>query len=226
MGKTVNHIGEIKTMICGEPVTITGKADKRDYYRMRTSDGFEFEGSYHNFKKGTINPDRYKDHLGETRTMNCGEAVTIIGKAEKENYYKMRTSDGFEFESSYQTFKRGTINPDLHKGHIGETKIMNCGLYARCTKYEISRNITIRFEDGYTKSNVRYSNFYRECIIHPDLDIKNKNRNFHGYKIIGNRVSINGDVYYNAIRLSDGEKVYMTPQMMMAAEKEEKSHGN
>ena len=66
------------------------------------------------------------------------------------------------------------------------------------------------------KDVMKYNN---KKTAHPDLDNKNKTRNFHGYKIIGSRVNLNGDVFYNAIRLSDGEKVYMTPQMMMAAEK-------
>ena len=213
-----DHIGETKTMNCGEVVTIIDKAEKLNYYKMRTSDGFEFEGSYQNFKKGTMNPDLYKDHIGETKAMNCGEVVTIIEKTEKHHYYRMRTSDGFEFEGEYKSFKKGTIDPRQYKDHIGETKIMNCGLSAKCVKYNKCTDLTIEYEDGYMKEHVSYCSFNKRTIVHPDLNIKNNKRNFHGYWTIGDFINNDGRVYYNAIRLSDWERVFLTPQQMIANE--------
>lgn len=42
---------------------------------------------------------------------------------------------------------------------IGETRLMNCGQYAKIIKYEGCNNIDVEFEDGYVAYNKGYSHF-------------------------------------------------------------------
>ena len=49
--------------------------------------------------------------------------------------------------------------------HIGETLMMNCGLNATITEYINANNMTVQFETGEIRENVRYWNFTEKKIL-------------------------------------------------------------
>lgn len=57
-------------------------------------------------------------------------------------------------------------NPQLH---IGETKMMNCGLEATIIAYKNYENITVQFSNGVVRENKTYGNFKKGTIGTKDL---------------------------------------------------------
>ena len=111
------------------------------------------------------------DRLGETRMMNCGMEATII------RYNGMRDID-VRFEDKavavhkrYDAFKKGKINnPNIKasaENRLGETKVMNCGMEATIIRYNTSKDIDVRFEDGAVAKNKAYEAFKKGEIAHP-----------------------------------------------------------
>ena len=112
-----------------------------------------------------------KDRLGETRMMNCGMEATII------RYNGIRDIDvRFEDEAvavhkRYDAFKKGKINnPNIKasaENRFGETKVMNCGMEATIIRYNTSKDIDVRFEDGAIATCKDYKMFRKGGIAHP-----------------------------------------------------------
>lgn len=73
--------------------------------------------------------------------------------------------------------------------HLGEKKLMNCGMYATVVVYNCWRDISVEFEDGTIVSNRTYSNFLSGTIRNPNISniqIKDKERlNENKYMING-----------------------------------------
>ena len=119
-----------------------------------------------------------KDRLGETRMMNCGMEATII------RYNGMRDIDvRFEDEAvavhkRYDAFKKGKINnPNIKasaENRFGETKVMNCGMEATIIRYNTSKDIDVRFEDGVIVEHKRYRAFENGNIAHPSTTAENR----------------------------------------------------
>lgn len=51
--------------------------------------------------------------------------------------------------------------------------------------------------------------------MHPDLSIKNEQRNFYGYYVTSRPIHIDDEMFYFAKEIDTGEEVFMTPYMMM-----------
>lgn len=237
------HIGETKTMQNGVQVSIIGRGRGKDerYYQMKTSDGFEFEGMYSSFKKGTLDPYRScQYHIGQTNRMNNGETGTITAIDREKKHVMVRTESGEERYLSYESFQHGCF---LTRKELSEQKRLSVlhekiasrdGLTAEVVQvsgFDEKRRhyqIFLRWEDNAESviSDTLYKNYQngKSDLIHSELNWRNTDRNFHGYRIKGAGILIDKDTFYEAVHLSDGKEVFMTPQMMMAAEKEEKSH--
>lgn len=238
------HIGETKTMQNGVQVSIIGRGRGKDerYYQMKTSDGFEFEGMYSSFKKGTLDPYRScQYHIGQTNRMNNGETGTITAIDREKKHVMVRTESGEERYLSYESFQHGCF---LTRKELSEQKRLSVlhekiasrdGLTAEVVQvsgFDEKRRhyqVFLRWEDNAESviSDTLYKNYQngKSDLIHSELNWRNTDRNFHGYRIKGAGILIDKDTFYEAVHLSDGKEVFMTPQMMMAAEKEEK-YGN
>ena len=71
----------------------------------------------------------------------------------------------------YHSFARGNIKyPDfLKKQRLGMTRTMNCGMKATVIEYINSRDMTVRFEDGYVKKHVFFKDFEKGATTNPNL---------------------------------------------------------
>lgn len=59
--------------------------------------------------------------------------------------------------------------------HVGERKLMNCGMHAEIVEYFNSRDITIKFEDGTIRELVQYSHFKKGDVRHPYMRKRRRN---------------------------------------------------
>lgn len=125
---------------------------------------------------------KIKDRTGETRMMNCGLKATVI-KYHNCNNIDIQYEDGIVIHNrQYAEFTKGeikhpnmnTIHSKSEKKHIGETRVMNCGLKATIIKYDSTDNITIQFEDNCIATHKTYSNFKRGVIKHPTIKTERK----------------------------------------------------
>lgn len=54
----------------------------------------------------------------------------------------------------------------INNKYVGMTKVMNCGLKATIIYYEKWNNITVRFEDGLIRTNIRTDHFMNGKVGH------------------------------------------------------------
>ena len=162
------------------------------------------------------------DRLGETRMMNCGMKATIIRYGTCADI-DVRFEDGTVVEHRrYGTFKKGKIaNPNIEtfaEARLGETRMMNCGMEATIIRYENSRDIDVRFEDGAVTEHKGYKEFKNGKIAHRSLSLSHGSKDFHGF--ICKRGFIDeGRTLYECICKHCGLEDVLTPQEMMEHEK-------
>ena len=178
------HLGEIRMMNCGMRATIIRYREYADI-DVRFEDGaVVVHKQYNQFKSGEIaNPDTKvsaKDRLDETRMMNCGMAATIIRYGNNGDI-DVRFGDGTIVKHrTYDQFKKGKIvNRDIKtfaEARLGETRMMNCGMEATIIRYNTSKDIDVRFEDGKVVVHKKYDQFKRGNIANPNMKASAENR--------------------------------------------------
>ena len=157
--------------------------DYRDYNHIdvQFEDGKKvFNKNYGAFKLGNIaHPSTTQliqsdDRIGERRKMHCGSVAKIIAYRDSEDMDVM-FEDGTIIEGvTYYNFVTETIlNPNIShtqalSDRVGETRKMNCGLWATIIAYKNQYNMDIQFEDGKIRYGVQYEKFQRGSVLHPD----------------------------------------------------------
>ena len=121
-----------------------------------------------------------KTRLGETRIMNCGMNATII-RYNNTRDIDVCFEDGTIIEHGvYGNFKKGAIaNLNIKafaEAHLGETRMMNCGMEATVIRYENYKDIDVRFEDGTAVKGRRYEDFKKGKIANPNMKASAENR--------------------------------------------------
>ena len=171
------RLGETRGMNCGMEATIIRYENSRDI-DVRFEDGAIAKHKlYGEFKKGGIaNPNiktSAENCLGETKMMNCGMKATII-RYGGYNDIDVRFEDGAIAKCrGYKEFKKGSIaNPNIKASRLGETRMMSCGMKATIIRYENSRDIDVRFEDGAIAKHKLYGEFKKGGIAHPSTTAK------------------------------------------------------
>ena len=222
------RLGETRMMNCGMEATIIRYGGATDI-DVRFEDGaVAVHKAYGEFKKGGIaHPSTTaKARLGETRMMNCGMKATII-RYENADDINICFEDGKVVEhKTYRAFKKGYIahqNTNVPvEARLGETQMMNCGMEATIIRYENSRDIDVRFEDGKVVGHKTYNAFKKGEIAHESLSQKRGSKDFHGF--ICKQGFIDEDrTLYECICKHCGLEDVLTPQEMMEHEKLE--HG-
>ena len=223
-----NRLGETKVMNCGMEATIIRYNTSKDI-DVRFEDGaIATCKDYKMFRKGGIaHPSTTAEgRLGETRMMSCGMKATII-RYENADDINICFEDGKVVEhKTYRAFKKGYIahqNTNVPvEARLGETQMMNCGMEATIIRYENSRDIDVRFEDGKVVGHKSYGTFKKGEIAHESLSQKHGSKDFHGF-ICKQGFKDEDRVLYECICKHCGLEDVLTPQEMMEHEKIE--HG-
>ena len=222
------RLGETRKMNCGMEATIIRYGGATDI-DVRFEDGaVAVHKAYGEFKKGGIaHPSTTaKARLGETRMMNCGMKATII-RYENADDINICFEDGKVVEhKTYRAFKKGYIahqNTNVPvEARLGETQMMNCGMEATIIRYENSRDIDVRFEDGKVVEHKAYDTFKKGEIAHESLSQKRGSKDFHGF-ICKQGFKDEDRTLYECICKHCGLEDVLTPQEMIEHEKLE--HG-
>ena len=117
-----------------------------------------------------------KDRTGETSVAKNGMKMTITAY---RRYYDIdvQLDDGAVRKGvTYQCFIKGEIRhpkeqerlANLSESRIGETSIASNGMKMTVVAYRGCYDIDVQFEDGAIKKGVKYSDFKRGIIRHPD----------------------------------------------------------
>lgn len=175
-----SHIGQTFISNSGQKATIIKYINCNDITiefengrKRKTTHSRLLSGSFSELPHGKIVPE---NRIGETRAMHCGQKCTITAYVNC-NDINVKFEDGAERNHvRYDTFSTGILgNPNIDtlantmkkksikfsKIHIGETKIMNCGLKATIIDYRRSNDIDVRFENGAVITNKQYTAFAR-----------------------------------------------------------------
>lgn len=104
---------------------------------------------------------RHEAHEGEKRKMNCGlwAEITRFGSVVDID---IRFEDGSERKSiQYNAFLAGQVIPKgfYQSRHLGEKRMMKCGLEAVIIRYEDQFDMDVRFSDGSERFHVLYAVF-------------------------------------------------------------------
>ena len=222
------RLGETRMMNCGMEATIIRYGGATDI-DVRFEDGAVAKNkAYGEFKKGGIaHPSTTaKARLGETRMMKCGMKATII-RYENADDINICFEDGKVVEhKTYRAFKKGYIahqNTNVPiEAHLGETRMMNCGMEAAIIRYGRSDDIDVRFEDGAIVEHKTYNSFKKDGIAHRLISLKYGSKDFHGF--VCKQGFIDEDrTLYECICKHCGLEDVLTPQEMIKHEKLE--HG-
>ena len=180
------HIGEKRMMNCGMIAEIICLRRKDDI-DVQFEDGQITEHKHYSaFQSGMIAPPimpKNKSRLGEKRMMNCGMIAQII-RYGKSNDIDLSFEDGqIVYHKAYGDFLNGKIAPPVDPRktiHIGEKRVMNCGLIAEIVDYPGYDNISVRFEDGYEAHKRTYNEYKNGSIAHQSFDTRNKKTTEYG----------------------------------------------
>lgn len=218
----INRLGETRMMNCGMKATIIRYGGCDDIDVRFEDEKVVIHKAYDKFKKGEIaNPNMKasaENRLGETRMMNCGMEATII-RYNRCDDINVRFEDGAVVEHrKYKDFKKGKIANQNFNPRLGETRMMNCDMKATIIRYNTSKDIDVRFEDGTVVKDRTYNQFKKGEIAHQSLNLNNGSKDFHGF--ICRRGFIDEDrVLYECICKRCGLEDVLTPQEMIEHEK-------
>lgn len=168
-----NRIDETRMMNCGMKATIIAYRAYKDI-DIQFEDGTIVEHRmYTNFSKGEIANPNIPTCAGEFRMQNCGMVATVITYRDY-NDIDIRFEDNTILKNkSYYEFINGRIrNPKILKDekekHIGETRMMNCGMEATIIAYRNNRDIDVQFEDNFISEHKMYIAFTKGSIANPN----------------------------------------------------------
>ena len=190
------------------------------------------------FLKGEVTDvylyDIAKSRIGEERIMNNNKVGKIVDATDSDhlivecdNKKKVMTYQRFISGQFLDKTERAIFN---RKSLIGEKCVGKYGLSFEIIDVDVrdleidkkgkgKYDISIRWEDevNQTITSLRYNENKAgtRCLVHPNLSGRNKDRVFHGYKIIGQVLEIDGDYYFKTENISTGERGIMTPRMMI-----------
>ena len=174
MATKKDRLGETRMMKCGMKATIIRCGGATDIDVCFEDGTVVKHKTYRAFKKeGIANPKNKASRLGETSMMNCGMNATII-RYNNTRDIDVCFEDGTIIEHGvYGNFKKGAIaNPNIKafaEAHLGETRMMNCGMKATIIRYGKYRDIDVRFEDGTVAKNKAYGKFKKGEIANPNI---------------------------------------------------------
>jgi len=176
MSKFKDRTGEKRMMNCGLEATIIRYGSSRDIDVQFEDGQVVYHKDYFSFQKGRIAPPkdpRKTVHIGEKRMMNCGLEATIIRYGSYKDIDVQFEDGQVVYHSYYSSFKKGEIAPPIDPrkiNHIGEKRMMNCGLEATIIRYGSYKDIDVQFEDGQVVYHKQYSSFQIGEIAPPMID--------------------------------------------------------
>ena len=166
--RLIDRTGEKRMMNCGLEATIIRYGSYMDIDVQFEDGQVVYHRDYSSFKRGTITLP--VERVGEKRMMNCGLEATIIRYGSSQDI-DVRFEDGqVVYHSYYSSFKIGAISPPIDPRkivHIGEKRMMNCGLEATIIRYGSCMDIDVQFEDGQVVYHRNYNNFIKGMITPP-----------------------------------------------------------
>lgn len=121
-----------------------------------------------------VNPETY---IGMTCTMNCGMKATIIAYRNAKDIDVRFEDNTVRKHTNISSFNTGRISltPRVkNQAHIGQTKLMRCGLNATIIAYRNAKDIDVRFENGTVRKHMDISRF-NKCEISIKSKLKAKN---------------------------------------------------
>lgn len=123
--------------------------------------------------------DRCKQRIGETKKANCGLEMTITEYLDNNHITVQFETGDIVKNKRYSAFKKGEISPPsiirrqiLEKECIGRKVKLNSGEVAECIAVNNKSDITIRFEDGYTREHVDWFRFLNGGVDRVDRQTK------------------------------------------------------
>lgn len=179
-----SYIGSTRKMRNGYYVTCVGFRDEDDC-------DFEFEigvvrshVKWRNYSRGRLGFKINDYKIGRiVYQFRVGLNAKCISYNSDTDLCEIEFEDGTKRNDvKWHYFVKGSVGLNSRKvlkqnaSLVGVKVLMNCGLYAVCIKYEGYRHLTIRFEDGFIKSDVEKRAFLNGSV---------KNDNLNPYSIVG-----------------------------------------
>lgn len=153
------------------------------WYDNILKDGLQLEDKYMIKKKKAVKSNSIKKqlHVGESFSQKNGMTATITCyrnykdvdiRFEDDTEVKHLRMKAIEIgnvkhpELDKPKEKKQEQKPSIKDKYIGVEKMMHCGLKAVCIDYIDCKHVTIRFEDGMIKTNVRSNHFNAGKVKH------------------------------------------------------------
>lgn len=168
-----DHIGETAISSSGLSMKIIAFRDRKDIDVEFENGMIREHCTYHNFKKGSISPEKYlrgQQNVGKTNKNKNGMMMTII-KYRNKSDLDVQFEDGKIAEHrTMAAFRKGYLSyPVETPSKIGERRLATCGIWMEIIAYHAYDNVDIRFDDGMEVFHKDYNSFLNGNIGYPDL---------------------------------------------------------
>ncbi len=148
--------------------------------------------SYTAFKSGRVNKVSNEQkkvlRVGISKKMNCGLVATIVEYRSCKDI-TVEFEDGFRKDCDYYSFKNGSVarySDRVQRRHIGEKKVMNCGLEATIIDYRGSKDIDVELSNGKVLKGRKYTQFQRgslgrETVVKSESHVGERKKMSNGF---------------------------------------------
>ena len=194
--KKDQRMGETRTANNGQEIKIVGYKNS-SHIDVQFEDGtIVYNKTYRAYIQGHIRNPNYhnsivhgkkrskKDQrMGETRTANNGQKMTIIAYR-NSNDIDVRFEDGtIVYKKTFTSFKKGSIaNPNIvsvrskKEERIGKESTSVCGQRMKVVEYTNNRNFKVQFEDGTIVNGSQFRLFEDGTMRNPNFSRARKER--------------------------------------------------
>lgn len=177
LNNRAGRIGKIVTDREGNEAKVIKYTNSRDV-TIQYADGSCEVRRWTDINSGNFTKQKMVSHVGETKTMNCGEEATIIHWYGDSKCRVRFTDTDLEKDVDYFNFSKGNVSNStsltsvekiaelMNKGYI----TMKNGARLKVLDSTSLQSMNIEFEDGTVRKDVSYNNIKSHIVGHPTLD--------------------------------------------------------
>ena len=201
------YIGMTNTMNCGMKATIIAYRQSKDIDVQFENGIISEHRSMSNFNTGRISPTtrlKAEAHVGQTKLMECGMKATVIAYRKTDDIDIRFENGTIRKHMHMSSFNKGIIGiePKLKdKSHLGQTKLMKCGMKATVIAYRKFADADVQFEDGTIRQHAHLGKFNKGLIPHPTSIL------FDKYEISKVAFAFHNKTYFYVTYTENGDKI-------------------
>lgn len=168
-----SHVGERYKQNCGLWAAIV-EYENANSVKVRFDNGEVREGiRYNKLKAGSVLPpsQQQRNRIGDRYLQSCGLWAEIIADRGAADLDVRFDNGRIRGHVKLSDLKKGIVQPlnrtdRFREEHLGEERMMKCGLKAKIIEVRGTKDIDVKFETGEVREHIVYANFKTGSVSH------------------------------------------------------------